>query len=419
MKTWVYSWIAYPVLVFVAKIWGGFSGKVRETMRLRSWRHFLSLRFNASQPIEYWIHVASYGEMEYAVPIVEELNKQNKRVLITYYSISAKGPVEALPSQFKNVSMVAPLPHDGLGLMKEFVRLVSEQGVKNLLLMKYELWPGLLWECNGRGIKVYLVDALKPGWFHRKLLHKLDGILAGYSTEVDGVDHPFIRVVGDTRVDRVVERIKNRSGKITETLTTILEALEKPVLLCGSMWPQDNKLLFQTLSLLKKSNRNLPNLIWVPHEIDSSQAKSVSSELKALGYHVVDLDQNDSLSQKKTSSQTNAIAIIVNKKGFLVELYSYADMAYVGGGFGDGIHSVWEPVLAGCKISCGPNNRRSPESFRLASLGLLRIVSHPEEFFSWLTDNSGTKNTGNQDLEVFQEHVGAAARVIEEIRNAD
>ena len=132
MKTWTYSWIVYPLLYSLARLVGMAKPKVRETLRLRAWKDFLSLRFNVGQPIEYWVHVASHGELEYAIPILRELERRGKRVLITYYSISAKGPVEQLPQTFQNVSLVVPLPHDGLGLMKEFVSLARRQGVCRL-----------------------------------------------------------------------------------------------------------------------------------------------------------------------------------------------------------------------------------------------------------------------------------------------
>src|SRR5579871_6605160 len=168
MKTWLYSWVIYPVVYAVAFLVGLAKPKVRDTLRLRAWKDFLSLRFNAGQPIEYWVHVASAGELEYAIPILKELETRGKRVLVTYYSISARSAVEGLPKTLKNVSLVVPLPHDGLGLMAEFVALVHKQGVRRLLLMKYELWPGLLWECNKQGIRVILVNALRPSWFHRR-----------------------------------------------------------------------------------------------------------------------------------------------------------------------------------------------------------------------------------------------------------
>src|SRR6266478_3949472 len=104
MKTWVYSWIIYPILYSVAMCVGIVNKKVRETLKLRSWKDFLSLRFNAGQPIEYWIHVASHGELEYAIPLLRELERREKRVLVTYYSISAKVPVEQLPNMFRSCS---------------------------------------------------------------------------------------------------------------------------------------------------------------------------------------------------------------------------------------------------------------------------------------------------------------------------
>lgn len=415
MKTWIYSWLVYPFAYSLAMIFSVFSRKARETLRLRTWKDFLSLRFNVGQPIEYWVHVASSGELEYAFPILQELSARQKRVLLTYYSISAKTPVEQLPQKLSNVSLVVPLPHDGLGLMKEFVMLARKQGVRYLLLMRYELWPGLLWECNRRGIKVLLVDAHKPSWFHRKLLHKLDGILSGYPTEVLGVSHRNIQVVGDTRVERVLQRVEKSKQKIDEVVVPkTLKALQcSPVLICGSMWPPDTKLVFEGLKTFKKQGGDRINVVWVPHELDESEGRHAAAGLAAMGYKVQNIDDPE---DAVSILPGEAIAVIVMKKGFLVELYRLGVAAWVGGGFNKGVHSVWEPALAGLRVACGSFTERSPEAEELAKRGLLDRVTTPEQFATWLKAVLETQEAEGVKIkisELLQLHAGAARRVVD------
>lgn len=414
MKTWAYSWLVYPLLYSVAAVIGTVKPKVRDTLRLRAWKDFLSLRLNAGQPIEYWIHVASAGELEYAVPLLKELELLGKRVLVTYYSISAKKAVEQLPQAFPNVSLVVPLPHDGLGLMREFVALVRRQGVRRLLLMKYELWPGLLWECNAKGIKVVLVDALKPSWFHRRLLHKLDGICSGYEFEVENLQHRCVKVVGDTRVERVLERLEASEARLSEIIPPRLRAAleNQPLLVCGSMWPPDTNLLLSALRAFQ-NNGGKANVIWVPHELEVTEGERVRSEFVKLGYRAISYEDVDQA--LKSDLSPGPLAVIVMKKGILAELYRLGRAAYVGGGFGKGIHSVWEPALMGAKVACGPRTERSPESYELSSSSLLRRVSRPEELEKWFAEvlRSDFEDAGPRLKDLVGRHVGASKRIIQ------
>lgn len=420
MKTWIYSWVVYPLGFSFAALIGIFNRKVRDTMRLRAWKDFLSLRFNAGQPIEYWIHVASAGELEYAIPILEEIGRRQKKVLVTYYSISAQRPVENLPQKYPCVSLVVPLPHDGLGLMKEFVRLAHAQGVRSLLILKYELWPGLLWECNAHDIKILLVDALKPSWFHRRLLHKIDAILAGYSTEIEAINHNNAQVVGDTRVERVLQRIGSIEGKLGGVLQPALrDALGRlPVLVCGSMWAADTKLVQAALGEFKNQGHAC-HVIWVPHELDREEAKKAQAGFEALGFSVREINETTKAADPMGTLPAGPVALLVMRKGILVELYRLGQAAYVGGGFGSGVHSVWEPALAGLVVACGPRTERSPESAELAAQHMLTRVLTEQEVRAWLEKNlaalSGDLRVkSEQKLSgIVSRHSGAARRIIE------
>ncbi|MEW6058443.1 MAG: glycosyltransferase N-terminal domain-containing protein [Bdellovibrionota bacterium] len=412
MKTWVYSWLVYPFLYSIAMLLGVGNRKIRDTLRLRAWKDFLGLRFNVGEPIDYWVHVASHGELEYAIPLLTELGRRERRVLITYYSISAKIPVEQLRERFENVSLVVPLPHDGLGLMREFVALARKQGVRCLLLLKYELWPGVLWECNSRGIKVILVDALKPSWFHRRLLHKLDGIFSGYESEILSLPHKNVRVLGDTRVERVLERISRSESQMESILPkeTLTALAATSTLVCGSMWPPDTRVVIEAIRLLKDKGI-VVNLIWVPHELDQVERIRAETALSKLGYQVQSADQSGALPGK-------SIAVIVMKKGILAELYHLGKLAYVGGGFGSGVHSVWEPALTGAYVACGPRTERSPESRELQKHGRLLEVIGPSQLAEWLGERISLLRdkrvtTPNSLEELLSKHLGASSRIIE------
>ncbi len=409
MKTWTYSWIIYPFIFSVAYFISIFNQKIRRTLRLRSWKTYLSLRLNVGNAIEYWIHVASQGELEYAIPIIEELSKLNKKVLVTYYSISAKESVEKLSSQFSNVSLVVPLPHDGLGLMKDFVKLLKNQGVQNLLLMKYELWPGMLWECNANKVKVWLVNALKPSWFHSKLIHKLHGILTGYQSEVANIHHSKILVTGDTRVLRVKRRVESSQIKlIYPNLFKILNKNKSIVL--GSMWPEDTKV---TLEALKNIKINI-NVIWIPHEINNdNEIEKTKKIFIEAGFNTQILEQD--IESNNLSNHKNAI--IINKKGFLSEIYGISKLAYVGGAFGKCVHSVWEPVINECFVACGPNIKRSPESFELQKIGLLTTIENSEHFLSWLSSHFDEKLEFNKNTlnNIMNIHLEAPKKIVEYI----
>ena len=384
MKTWVYSWIVYPALIFCVYPLGLFSKKLGATLRLRSWRDFLGLRFRPGRSIEYWIHVASVGELEYALPVIRELDRRGRQVLVTYYSISAKEAVESLPERHSNVALVVPLPHDGMGLMKEFVSLVRRQGVENLLLMKYELWPGLLWECHRNAIKVSLVNALKPGWFHLRLLHKLFAIIAGYPKEVRGITHKRILVFGDTRVEQVLGRIENSNLDFKTILGSanwdlILKNPKRVVL--GSMWPSDDKRIFPLLNDLFEKKWNI---FWIPHELGLRQLERAEREFLKVGYQSLIVSDLSQAQEVKLRGEV-PIVLFIMKKGILAELYKSAPAAFVGGGFHHaGVHSVWEPAISGASVACGPERYRSPESYELEDAGILRVVQNSNEIKSWL-----------------------------------
>ena len=133
------------------------------------------------------------------------------------------------------------------------------------------------------------------------------------------------------------------------------------------MWPADNKLVIEGLRCLVKSKGASFNVIWVLR-LDADEAGRVRIQLGELGYRVVDID---GASEGLDGLSAQPLAVIVMKKGIFAELYQLGQAAFVGGGFGSGVHSVWEPALCGAQVACGPRTDRSPESRELAKCGRL------------------------------------------------
>ena len=410
------------MVLALAWLWGRFNPKVRRTLRLRAWKAHLSLRFRAGTTMEYWIHVASVGELEYAIPLIEELQRRGKGVLVSYYSISAKTRVEALPEQYRNICLVVPLPHDGLGLMKDFVHLLHQQGVRTLLLMKYELWPGMLWECQARRIRVVLVNAIRPGAFHRRLIHKIYAIYMGYASEAVGLHHPRISIIGDTRVDRVLERVGGAAGVLEQKLGhAAVEMKAQPLFVIGSLWPTDYDVLRATLQETVVMRKNW-GIAVVPHEIDSGLDLKVAHDLLRMGYAVTYMDAAGSrvFPTEDTARYQGPRAWVVNRTGILAELYSLAVCAYVGGGFNENVHSVWEPALSGAWTACGPKRGKSPESFELEAAGALTVLQDSTQAWGWLEQRmaQGRASTLFTDG-LSRRHRGAAKKVIEKLEVGD
>jgi 3-deoxy-D-manno-octulosonic-acid transferase len=284
--------------------------------------------------------------------------------------------------------------------------------------MKYELWPGMLWECQAWNIRVVLVNAIRPGAFHRRLLHKIYAIQVGYASEAEGLVHPRISILGDTRVDRVLERVNGAAALLESKLGPVAALLRKqPTLVAGSIWPADFDVLRPALRealVLKKGW----GLVLVPHEIESGFEQKMAQELLTMGYNVFMIDGAGChrISGPGNTPHEGPPAWVVNRMGILVELYRGATCAFVGGAFSENVHSVWEPALSGAWTACGPRRGKSPESYELEEAGALTIVQDSTQTWGWLESRMAQ---GRPDpaftAGLSQRHQGAARKIIEEL----
>ena len=331
---------------------------------LQEWRRQLP----AKQKI-YWFHCASLGEYEQGLPLVKLLKERepNTLILLTFFS----------PSGFKNykpnpaIAFVAYLPFD---TAENAVHLVEIGPIEAVFVVKYEFWFNWLNALREKQVKVYLVSGLFHGqqpffkWYGgwmRKQLGSFEHFFVQDDHSrllLENMGYLNVSVSGDTRFDRVLQIAENPNR------FDLIEKFCKDhfTIVAGSTWPEDELLLRDAMALQSWGNR--VKIILVPHEIGEN--------------HIVQLEQ-----QTKGQRWTKVNALNVNEKnvlivdaiGMLSSLYQYATIAYIGGGFGTGIHNVLEAAVFGRSTIFGPNYLKYIEAVQLIELNGAFSVSSVKE----------------------------------------
>ncbi|EDM43544.1 3-deoxy-D-manno-octulosonic-acid transferase [unidentified eubacterium SCB49] len=323
-----------------------------------------------------WFHCASLGEYEQGVPIMEELKKKhpNYKLVVTFFS----------PSGFevkKNNSLAdvtVYLPMDTKSNAKKFIKAINPVCA---FFVKYEIWPNYLFELEKRKIPAVLVSGAfrkdqiyfkSHGSLMRKALNTFDHFFVQNEvskTLLTAINLNNVTVSGDTRFDRVSHQIEmNNSLPFMDTFKK-----DRLCVVCGSTWPEDEAVLIEYIN-------NAPSqvsFVMAPHKIDSNKIESFLNKLKKPAVRH---------SKMTDVSLNEASVLIVDNVGMLTKIYSYADIAYVGGGMGtDGLHNILEPATFGVPVVIGKNFEKFPEAERLRSLAGLFSVSNSMEYSSIMT----------------------------------
>lgn len=322
-----------------------------------------------------WIHCASLGEYEQGRPVIEDIKKRFPGfvVLLTFFS----------PSGFNNkannseADYVFYLPIDTKRNARKFVKIISPSIA---IFVKYEFWFNYLNELFINKIPVYTISAIfRPeqhffkwygGWF-RNHLRKMNRIFVQDTESVEllnMIDVNNVTVSGDTRFDRV-------SGIMSkDTSLPILENFTKGqrVMVAGSTWPADEDLLKSLMDGLPGTFK----LIIAPHEINPGHMKELNSKFN--GRSVLYSQLSNEI------SNVNALpeVVIIDSIGLLSKIYKYADIAYVGGGFGVGIHNTLEAAVYGMPVIFGPNYHRFREARELIANKGAHSIKTPDELIS-------------------------------------
>ncbi len=345
-----------------------------------------------AQPV--WFHVASVGEFEQARPVISALQEHHPDipVVITFSSPSGysfatrREPLDGST----NIRMLDYLPLDTRSNMKFCLDVLRP---RLLVLVKFDLWPNLIWQTRGRGIPIVLIDAtLSPSskrltgagrFLYRSVYASLDKILAISDEDADRFiesvpGHRNISVAGDTRFDRVMERHTRSGGAGFH-----YNRGDAVVIIAGSTWPADEAHLLVALRKLLGGDDTL-NLIIAPHEPTPEHLGPLQDWARSAGL--------SSCTVREGVPDPAPRVTIIDTVGVLAEAYSLADVAYIGGAFSTGVHSVIEPAIAGLPVVFGPLHDNSFEAVQLIARGAGFCETDEAGIFSRLKSLAGDVN---------------------------
>lgn len=352
------------------------------------------------------IHTSSVGEFEQARPIIEWLHENHPeyKICLTFFSSSGYEALKNHPL----VDIVTYLPFDNSSTLPEFIDLLAPQFV---LLIKYEFWLRMINLFHDRGIPILLVSAIfrteqpffkkRIGKLFRDALHNFDTIfIQNKESEVllqsIGLENYILS--GDTRMDRVVH-IKEKEEGLPEFAALREKAIKqgKRIIIGGSTWDTDEKLL---LELADKHSNLL--LILVPHEIGLQHLQRIIQHSPKEVTLFSQWDKGlDALPQ----------LLLIDQMGLLSKLYRYADIAYIGGGFGKGIHNTIEPSVYGIPVIFGPRYQKFREAKELIQTGggfCIHSYSELKEIVEHLLSNpQSLMNSGKAAEKVVYDNLGA------------
>lgn len=406
-----------PVAVLGAHVAGHFLPKMREAIEGRRGfrgRWEALARELTAPPV--WFHVASVGEFEQARPIISALEKARPDVPVVITFSSPSGYHFAKKRETVgsgSIRFIDYLPFDTI----DHMRFCLERARPRLLVfVKFDVWPNLVWEANARGVPVALVDATLSAssgrlswparWLYRDVYRSIDAILA--ISDEDAMrfrasvpKHASVSVTGDTRFDRVMERWKQR-GASAFTLPA-----GGPTLIAGSTWPPDEERLLPALARLLREDARI-RVVLVPHEPTPAHVGPLRrwAAESGLAARVA--------SEAPDAGGDRARIVVVDVVGVLAEAYRFADVAYVGGAFTTGVHSVIEPAIAGVPVVFGPRHDNSFEAMQLVERGAARSIRTADEAYAalraWLSDDAARASAGRAARAYVESQLGATEK---------
>lgn len=357
-----------------------------------------------------WFHAASLGEYEQGLPVIEKMkeNHPNHKIIVSFFSPSGY--------EVRKNNTVADatvyLPLDTMKNAKKFIQLAHPDLV---FFIKYEFWPNYLNELKKQQIPTYLISGIFRekqaffkwyGGFYRKALEAFTYFFVQNESSLQllhqlGKNNAVVS--GDTRFDRVATILeKDNTLDFIETFKN-----NTTTIVIGSSWPKDEELL---LNFINSSPTNCKYII-APHNIKREQIQQLKTNcVKKVVF----------FSEKEDKNLADYNVFIIDTIGILTKIYSYADIAYVGGGFGHpGVHNILEPATFGIPIIIGPHYSHFAEAIDLVDLkGCITINNQTElnkSLENLITNTSERIKMGKICAQFVQKNKGAVNQILKYI----
>ncbi len=398
----------YFVLLLVCPL----NSKARAWIKGRKdWEEELKNNIDTTYPL-IWFHVSSLGEFEQGRPIIEAWREKNieYKILLTFFSPSGYDIVK----DYKGVDYVHYIPLDTRRNARKFINIVKP---RLIVFVKYELWYHLLHEAKRSGALIILVSAaFRPnqlffrfyGKWYRKVLYFFNQIFVQDENSVDllmQLGDLNVSLAGDTRFDRVAQ-IAVQSRQI-DTVNNFTEGRFTYVF--GSTWKKDEDIIIPYINSCKSD----ACFIIAPHEIGEAHIQQLMNRLhKRVTLY--------SLAYGKSLSE--ARVFIIDNIGLLSSIYRYANVAYIGGGFGKGIHNILEPAVYGMPVVFGPRYHKFSEAVELLREGGAFPVNSFEELKNILDklreEKDSLASASEATKQFVQRNLGATQAILNYLKKS-
>lgn len=418
----------YKIGIYTAAIFGNEKAKLWINGRkdiFKTIENSLSQNHNPKHKT-LWIHVASLGEFEQGRPIIEQLKKETPpdclgmhhqyKIILTFFSPSGY----EIRKNYAFADHVFYLPLDSAKNARQFLDLVKPDLA---IFVKYEFWYHYLTELNRRQVPTLLVSAI----FREKQFSPLNPYTPILIRVLKTFQHIFVQdtpsvfllkkqgltevtCVGDTRIDRVVAIAKeSKHFPIIEQFVG-----DAPVFIGGSTWQPDEEII---INLFSDAQFKDWRFIFAPHDISTKNIDRLEKLLpeKALRYSVISR-------QSSVISHQSSRILLIDNMGMLSAIYRYGRVAYIGGGFGSGIHNTLEPIAFDLPVIFGLKYKKFAEAVRLVETGGAFSVADKAQFLKVMNDLLIEKNyriASNATSEYVLKNQGATEKIISGIVNGN
>lgn len=358
-----------------------------------------------------WFHAASLGEFEQGRPVMEtfKTNYPEYKILLTFFSPSGY----EVRKNYKGADFIFYLPADFHKNAKRFMELAQP---KMAFFIKYEFWHYYLKELKDRNIPTYIFSTIfRPnqlffksyGTFHRKMLTAFTHLFVQNQESkelLSSIGFDNVSIAGDTRFDRVYSIAAN-----SKTLPDMENfSASRPVLIAGSTWPKDEDNIIRYLN----TNTSDYKYIIAPHEVDEDHIKNILGKINKKWVRYTKANK---------SEIETAEVVVIDCIGVLSSLYRYGDIAYIGGGFGRGIHNTLEAATFGLPILFGPNYQKFQEAKDLIAIEAAYSYENYEDlekYFDKYHKNVEFRQTSGQKSKNYvDEKRGASIKILSSIKS--
>ena len=399
-----------------SKLARGLRGRRDAHGRLSAWGR-ASATASVDQPVV-WVHASSVGESIQARAVIDVLRRRTPglQVVLTFFSPSAERVCEDFPAD-----VCSYLPWDLPGVIGPVLDAVHPSVI---IFTQREVWPTLAEEAGSRGVPTVLIAGTAPEGAGRlrgagRLLlgpafQSLRAVAAVSKEDAErfgllGVKSDRVTETGDPGIDAVRDRVAGIDREAPHM--RIFGGERGPILVAGSTWPSDEKVLIPALARVREAVPGL-RIVLAPHEPDGYDFARLGRALAADGWRPALLGEVERASEAG-SADYGADVILVDRVGVLPDLYTLASVAYVGGGFhAHGLHSVLEPAAAALPMLIGPRHAGSVHAARLLAAGAARSVADTEALAhalrDWLESPTKNEDASQRSMAYIETHRGSA-----------